>query len=236
MHGVLQGTAPIVLFHFLSAMEGILPVWPFLEGYFKHWIFPKQWKCQHVGTYFGKKKMTSHKNNQKFSCQASEVLAIFPIVRHFVLTVRMPKGHCLAACQALLTMAAVIDQIHGGNQAGVTTRTHLLQVVEASIAAFQTAFPGVPLIKKWHWQLHLPDAYARFGRLPDCFANERKHPLEPLPLCCRTKKHLKKNIGASLGQRNLYLGHNKFFPSWSVLGEPHASFQENFAYFVQSAW
>ena len=36
MHGVLQGTGPIVLFHFLCAMDTVLQVWQFLEGYFKH--------------------------------------------------------------------------------------------------------------------------------------------------------------------------------------------------------
>ena len=56
MHGVLQGTGPIVLFHLISAMEEILHIYQFLEGYFTHWVFPKSWKSQHIGSYFSKKK------------------------------------------------------------------------------------------------------------------------------------------------------------------------------------
>ena len=44
MHGVLQGTGPIVLFHFISAMEEILHIYQFLEGYFAHWVLPIGWK------------------------------------------------------------------------------------------------------------------------------------------------------------------------------------------------
>ena len=195
MHGVLQGTGPIALFHFLCAMDTELQVWQFLEGYFKHWTFPKQWKSQHVGTYFSKKKMVSHKNNQKFSCQASELLAIFPVVRHFVHAVCMPRGLCLPASQAFLAMAAVIDQVHDGNQAGVISRNTLLLAIETSIEGFHTAFPAIPLIKKWHWQLHLPDAHARFGKLPGCFANERKHkPIGAMATLLHNLKNFEKNL------------------------------------------
>ena len=38
MYGVLQGTGPIVLFHFMSAMEEILHIYQFLEGYVAHWV------------------------------------------------------------------------------------------------------------------------------------------------------------------------------------------------------
>ena len=47
MHGVLV--------HFMSAMEEILHIYQFLEGYFAHWVFPKSWKSQHIGSYFAKK-------------------------------------------------------------------------------------------------------------------------------------------------------------------------------------
>lgn len=56
MHGVLQGTGPVVLFHFLCQMEEHLATWAFLEGYFPFFQYPKAWKCQHVSSYFTKKK------------------------------------------------------------------------------------------------------------------------------------------------------------------------------------
>ena len=56
MYGVLQGTGPIVLFHFMSAMEEILHIYQFLEGYVAHWVCPRSWKSQHIGSHFSKKK------------------------------------------------------------------------------------------------------------------------------------------------------------------------------------
>ena len=109
----------------------------------------------------------THKNNQKISCQASELLAMFPIVRHFVHIVVHPSGHCPAACHALLSMAQAIDHVHDGNQAGTITRASLLTAMEEAIQSFAKAF-DVPLIKKLHWMLHLPDALTRYGTLPNC--------------------------------------------------------------------
>lgn len=56
----------------------------------------------------------------------AEILAMFPVVRHFVYTVVQPRGHCPAECYALLA----IDQVHDGDQAGVTTRASLLAAME----------------------------------------------------------------------------------------------------------
>ena len=49
----------------------------------------------------------------------------------------------------------------------------LLTAVEEANKAFPEAWPDATMIKKWHWHLHLPDSYARFGHLPSCFTCER---------------------------------------------------------------
>ena len=195
MHGVLQGTGPIVLFNFLLALENHMTIWPCLEEYFSFFQFPKGWKCQHVASYFGKKKAQAHKSNAKISCQASGLLAIFPIVRHFVYAVIQPRGLCPAECNAFLTMAAAIDQLHDGNLAKAITRASLLQAMEASIAAFTAAFPEVPMIKKWHWMLHLPDHFAKWQILPNCFASERKHkPIGQLASLLTNQNHFEHHL------------------------------------------
>ena len=56
MHGILQGTAPMVLYRFLEAMETHIQPCPFLEGYFPFWHFPKAWKCSHVANHFFQEK------------------------------------------------------------------------------------------------------------------------------------------------------------------------------------
>ena len=195
MHGVLQGTAPICLFHFLCSMEEDLEIWSFLENYFPLWKFPNNSKTPHLGTFFQKKKVANHKNNQKISCQASECLALFPVVRHFVHCIANPQNHQPKACAALLAMANLIDQIQDGNLAGLISRATLVQAAEDAIATFQQAWPASPLIKKWHWQFHMGDTHERFGRLVSCFANERKHkPIGALAQTLQNTKNFETNL------------------------------------------
>ena len=154
-------------------------------------FFPRVGKANTLAATLPR-KMTSHKQNGKPSCQVSECLAMFPTIRHFIHSVAMPKGHKPEACQAFLAMAAFIDQAHDGNQAGLITRTTLLPAVEQAIQTFHQAFPEISLVKKWHWQFHMPDTLQRFGFLPSCFANERKHkPIGALAQALLSQKKLR---------------------------------------------
>ena len=93
MHGILQGTAPIVLHHTLQAIaaEGF-EVYQYLEKYFQVWQYPQHQKCQYICpcAFPSKEKIEKSKKAMKFSCTASECLAIFPIIRHFVESVLQP--------------------------------------------------------------------------------------------------------------------------------------------------
>ena len=195
VHGVLQGIAPICLFHWLSSMGNELDIWTFLQGYFPLWQYPKSWKTPELGTFVQKKKTASYKSSQKISCQASECLAIFPIVRHVVHQMANPQSQQPKACEALLAMANLIDQIQDGNLAGLISRDTLLQATEHAIESFKAAWPEIPLIKKWHWQLHVGDTHERFGRLVSCFANERKHkPIGQLAQALQNQKNFERNL------------------------------------------
>ena len=135
------------------------------------------------------------KQSKSLRVQASECLAIYPIVRQFVYNVALPNGLPAPACQALLAMASLIDQVHGGNLAGIISKGTLLPAIELAIQCFQTAFPEVSLIKKWHWLLHMPDTQQRFGFPPSCFANERKHkPTGQLATSLLSKKNFETNL------------------------------------------
>ena len=176
MHGVLQGTAPVVLHHMLATLsEHFQSIHDLLSKYFEVWTLPKGWKSQHLPKLFLKKNQNAQGKATKFSCLASEILGIFPILRHFLCTIVEPKALCPLAIQAFYAMAHVIDQCHGGVQWKRTTRESLLLAVEAANQTFRAAWPDAPMIRKWHWHLHLPDTMARFGMLPSCFTAERKH-------------------------------------------------------------
>lgn len=176
MHGILQGTGPVVIHHTLATIAALpFDVFPFLETYVQCWTCPKSWKALHLHQLFQKKQEDKAKKANKFSCIASDCLALFPILRHFLETVIQPQGFCPEAIEAFLAMALVIDQCHAGAQWKATTRSSLLAAMEAANQNFLRAWPSASMIRKWHWHLHLPDLYQRFGMLPSCFTAERKH-------------------------------------------------------------
>lgn len=175
MHGVLQGTAPIVLSHTLEAIPACMDINNFLENYLQMFHFPKAWKASHVNSLFTKKRVEKFKKASKFSCLASEILSVYPIVRHLIHVILEPQQMCTEACQAFCSISEIIDQCHLDALCKTTTRNSLLQAIEAGNQAFAKAFPSVGMIKKWHWHLHLPDSYARYGHLPSSFTCERKH-------------------------------------------------------------
>ena len=155
MHGILQGTAPVVIHHCLQAIAQTgFEVHQFLERYYQLWQYPKSHKCQYIHTLFQKKKIEKNKKAQKFSCTASECLAIFPVMRHFLETIIQPQGLCPKEVKSFLAMALVIDQCHGGIQWKTTTRSSLLAAVEDCNQSFSEAFPEATMIRKWQlWQV-----------------------------------------------------------------------------------
>ena len=229
MHGVLQGTAPCVLYHlFTSLATECFDCYGFFEKYFQCWEYPKGWKASHFHQLFEKKKMEKSKNARKFSCTAAECLAIYPIVRHCMCTIIQPQGLAVAAVDAFLAMSEVIDQCHGGVQWKATTWHSLLSAVERANAAFEVAWPEETMIKKWHWHLHLPDALSRFSTLPSCFTAERKHKsisalATKLLQITSYEKHLLQQV---LSNEICTLQHPELFPKVCHMWKPKPATQQ----------
>ena len=175
MHGILQGTAPVVLFHTFHAISEHYNIWEAMGPYMAMWNFPGATKAGHLAGLFDASKVAKYKSSHKFSCQASDLLGIYPVVRHFLHSVLVPSGTCPKPCQAFLSQACLLDQVHQGVMYGATTRASLLEAAEESIQSFQQANFDVGLMRKWHWLLHLPDFLHRHGCLLSTFTSERKH-------------------------------------------------------------
>ncbi|CAE7828917.1 unnamed protein product [Symbiodinium sp. CCMP2592] len=178
MHGILQGTGPVVLFQTMETIGMAMGfnAWDSMEKYIQLWSCPGASKAGHLKALFSSRMVSKHQASYKFSCQASDLLSIFPIVRHYLHTMVMPVGGCpIKACEAFLAHADLLDQVHQGTMYGATTRASLLPAAELAIQSFVEANFGVSLIKKWHWLLHLPDFLERYGMLPSAFTTERKH-------------------------------------------------------------
>ena len=129
MHGILQGTGPVVLFHTMQTIGSALGLnaWASMEKYVQLWSCPGASKAGHLPALFSSRMVSKHQASYKFCCQASDLLTIFPIVRHYLHTIIMPLGSCPKACEAFLAHADLLDQVHQGTMYGATTRASLLR-------------------------------------------------------------------------------------------------------------
>lgn len=75
------GTGPVVLFQTMQTIGSAL-------GY-NAWA---SMKAGHLPALFSNKMVTKHQASNKFSCQASDLLGISPVVRHYLHTIIIPAG------------------------------------------------------------------------------------------------------------------------------------------------
>ena len=83
------------------------------------------------------------------------------------------------------------------------------KAIDHFAAAFDT-----PLIKKWHWMLHLPDSLARHGLLPNCFASERTHkPIGALANNLQNQNHFEQHLLSQVVAKEIsFLDQPNLFP------------------------
>ena len=116
MHSLLQdGMLTVDAFLFLQA-AGI--TYSRLEHYLKaDWIFPKSLNRNKPHTIFSSIRARSHSEAGKLKCQASELLAVCGLIRHFVQTqvpdepgLHVKRASFLAACSAV---DIILEAKHG---------------------------------------------------------------------------------------------------------------------------
>ena len=178
MHGVCSsGTMSVCIFRlFTSLTLAGCSVWVELERYLAFWTMPGAASMTHLAELFTTKRVESYKKAHKFKAQASETLALYPLIAHFVQGVPMKYGLCLPQCIAFLAMCDLVDLLQAV-PLQIVTPEMLLHAVEAALTAFANAGWAQYMTKKFHWLLHLPDHLNKFGMLPACWAMERKHKL-----------------------------------------------------------
>ena len=137
----------------------------------------------HLADLFDNKRMTADLKAKKFKAAASEVLSLYPILARFVRAGPLARNVCSPQCKAFLDMCSVLDILHAGSGAlGAEARTlatpaALRAAVDQSLGACAAAGWSQCMIKKFHWLLHLADAWERYSFLPSCWTLERKHKL-----------------------------------------------------------
>ena len=140
-----------------------------------------------------------------FRCDASPMLALFPLVRHFARTCLLPLGSLgeevasLEACGRVLDEYIMIKRGGRGNMWADAIRAFLEQ--------HRQTYGEESMKPKHHWLLHLPSQLRRDGVLLDTFPLERLHrKVKTYAENCRAAEHYERSIVA-----NCFLAHCRSF-------------------------
>jgi len=118
-------------------------------------------------------------SDELLKCNASEGLAVYPILRAFVVSVYGTQA-AEPQVQAFLFLCLIMDEISTliKGMAGAMAEqaaARLRDLVKRYMAAFEEAYGKSKFKFKHHQLLHLPDKIEAMKRLLICFVLERKH-------------------------------------------------------------
>ncbi len=95
-------------------------VYTLCQGFLSHWRWPSKHYSAHLPDIFSEDRQDSHRDAKHIKCQASDLIALQPVLAHFVRTVLVPTGLCTAECNAFLAMCEMAEFIASFNRGKVT--------------------------------------------------------------------------------------------------------------------
>ena len=180
MHVVLaNGVMNVDVYLLLEAFREELPDFSYevVAGFVScDWRFPRQGGS--LAYVFSASRERSSRKDHLFKSSASELLKLYPILRHFVQTVVMKAGLCTEACDCFLALCRVVDIMQ---KAKFGPTEALLRSLDAAIDAYRGVrhrIYGRDYIRpKHHYLFHITKQPLRDMFWLDCYTHERKHQL-----------------------------------------------------------
>jgi hypothetical protein len=177
MHCLIASGLFQLVFHLLLEdleRAGLRNVYELFQNYVMMCNWQVGYHTSNLGRFFDDTRRTSNRKAGTFKCQASDALALYPVLSFFVLTMFLRTGHAVPACGAFITLCDLLD-LFTSCARGVVTPLMMRRRVHLFLDAFVAAFGVQSMIPKCHWLLHFARHLERWGNLLACFVTERKH-------------------------------------------------------------
>ena len=145
-----------------------------LERFIKFFKFPKH--LPRVAHLFDKLSCAKYIRNEAFSCSASELMTLAPVLELYFMTFGLVQGYCtdhIHCILALLTVMSLLDAIKWG----VVTPDDLADAIQHHGALFVACYGESLARPKHHYTQHLPAIFRRWDGLLSCWVQERLHRL-----------------------------------------------------------
>ena len=114
--------------------------------------------------------------NCAFSCTASEMLTLIPVLACFFTRVVAPLNVCGAEVTSFLMCITVVEMLQLARQ-GRVGPSQMMVAIRSHLDAFLRAYGADKWRPKHHYSIHLPSMMKLHGFLLSCFCHERKHRL-----------------------------------------------------------
>ena len=118
--------------------RGMTTVYELFEGYLQKWKWPKKHASAHLPSIFSSSRKKSHREAKHIKCQASDLLAIAPVLAYFVQMVLLPLDMCSDECNAFLALSNVLAFVSHANRGKITPR-----MIGAAVELFLELFVKV---------------------------------------------------------------------------------------------
>ena len=147
-----------------------------VHDYVKEWHLPKS-RSENLSGLFLQKRKKANDEAGSFKCSASEGLSLFSIFTCMLLNVVAPIGVCVKPIAVMVALANVLELLQACALPGITSPGRLAAAIEAFLEASIAAGWHDAWHPKFHWVVHLPAQLRKWGILPTCWVQERKHKL-----------------------------------------------------------
>ena len=181
MHCLLSnGVLSLEVFLLLDVCEKHFHLkYPAIQLYFKSdWRFPGFSKCKGraIHEVFNSTRESASKHS--FKASATELLIVYPILRHFMDTVITPRcvpsGSLRAEVRSFAAACRIVDLLQAA-KAGNVDHEGLRMVAAEHLKLFVTAYGEEYVLPKHHFTQHLARQLLRDSFVLDAFTVERKH-------------------------------------------------------------
>ena len=124
-----------------------------------------------------------------FKCMASELLALYPLLRHFALTVLARLGSLERQIASFCAVCDVIDMLHGAKMGDPVDAGGIRAAVVRHANLHQGVYGSDHVKPKHHYTFHIASQMSRDAVLLDTFVLERKH--QPIKRCAQNVHNTK---------------------------------------------
>ena len=117
-----------------------------------------------------------HEKSRTFTCTASELLSLVPVLAYYFVAVALEQGVCPAHVRSLIALLDAVELV-AAVRTGVVSPDQLKEVNSRHLELFKAAYGEDNVVPKHHFAQHLWRMLQRFGCLLSCFTMERLHKL-----------------------------------------------------------